>query len=507
MLGRGLNVLLKSKHVVVHSILVAFVNMSFVQIKIEYDYYSNKRITPIFLNEEDIISMKYNDFKARILKDVPHLSKIASLRLTIQEDGLEVDLSQTYFSHQMKGILAKSKTISINAIEFDSPIVKAVDCEISTQTSTAQTQSKKPTVQSNVRRSLNLFPKAENPLESITSNSATINDKPKSLPIASPLERYAIKQRNTVRDIESELEQKRSDLVRFDDRLKRASEQNAGHLSVCSNCHLKLGHTKKICSWSPCQSAYSCGFLSRHSSEKSERTALDREVSRIQNKLTSAKKEMENAGRAAAKVTNSASKKIEDIIIKELPNRYVSNGLRNWISLNKDVAVLQKHLKGMLPSRDNVLKILYEFVIDDEDEERNFEWDLFKVQGTDHRMKSHKRLLTEEYAIKFPPAKKYPSSASNSKPNRQKMQEETDFKLALKIQREDKEESPEVEVIEVKGSPFIKPDFSDEDEATAVSSEREDVLASHSGENLDENLDDIQFQADAAAALLHLSRR
>ncbi|CAB3991458.1 Hypothetical predicted protein [Paramuricea clavata] len=278
--------------------------MSFVQIKIEYDYYSSKRITPIFLNEEDKISMKYNDFKTRILNDVPHLSKIASLRLTIQEDGLEVDLSPTYFSHQIKGILAKSKTISIKAIEFDSPIVNAVDCEISTQKST--TQSRKPTVRSKVRRSLNLFPTAENPPESINSKSVTINDMPKSLPIASQLERYAIKQRNTVRDIESELEQKRSNLIRFDDRLKRASEQNAGHLSVCSNCQLKLGHTKKICSLSPCQSAYSCGFLSKHSSEKSVRTALDREVSRIQNKLTTAKKEMENAGRAAAKVTNSA---------------------------------------------------------------------------------------------------------------------------------------------------------------------------------------------------------
>jgi hypothetical protein len=45
--------------------------MSFVQIKIEYGYYSNKRITLIFLNGEDISFMKY-DFKTRILNDVPH---------------------------------------------------------------------------------------------------------------------------------------------------------------------------------------------------------------------------------------------------------------------------------------------------------------------------------------------------------------------------------------------------------------------------------------------------
>ena len=33
--------------------------------------------------------------------------------------------------------------------------------------------------------------------------------------------------------------------MHFDDRIKRAAAQNSGHLSACSNCHLKLGHTKK----------------------------------------------------------------------------------------------------------------------------------------------------------------------------------------------------------------------------------------------------------------------
>lgn len=74
------------------------------------------------------------------------------------------------------------------------------------------------------------------------------------------------------------------------------------------------------------------------------------------------------------------------------------------MDLNKDVVILQKHLKGSLPSRESVTKLLYEVIIEDDEEEKNFEWDYFKQ--TDHRMTSHKRLLTKDYAIKFPTAVK-----------------------------------------------------------------------------------------------------
>ena len=49
--------------------------------------------------------------------------------------------------------------------------------------------------------------------------------------------------------------------------------------------------------------------------------------------------------------------------MNEMPNRYLSSGLRNWALLNRDVATLQKHLKGKLPSRENVQKLLNYIVI------------------------------------------------------------------------------------------------------------------------------------------------
>ena len=89
-----------------------------------------------------------------------------------------------------------------------------------------------------------------------------------------PLQRYAKKQKEAINKIKNCIETKRQELVRFDDKIKRASEQNRGHLSTCGNCHLKLGHTRKICTFSPCKSSFSCGILSQHSSEKLERSNL-----------------------------------------------------------------------------------------------------------------------------------------------------------------------------------------------------------------------------------------
>ena len=40
------------------------------------------------MNEEDIVTMTYDEFKTRILEDVPHLNKMTSLQITIQDDGV-----------------------------------------------------------------------------------------------------------------------------------------------------------------------------------------------------------------------------------------------------------------------------------------------------------------------------------------------------------------------------------------------------------------------------------
>ena len=59
--------------------------MSLVKVKIIYHYYATKRVTPIFMMEEDLMSLSYDEFRTRLITEVPHLEKMSSsLRLVIE---------------------------------------------------------------------------------------------------------------------------------------------------------------------------------------------------------------------------------------------------------------------------------------------------------------------------------------------------------------------------------------------------------------------------------------
>ena len=92
-----------------------------IEIKIEYSYYSTKRITPVYIVEEELMSLEYSKFVERIVNEVRHLRRMNLLRLTVKEDETvdAVDLSRTYFSLQTNGLLDKgAKSIRIRV--FDS---------------------------------------------------------------------------------------------------------------------------------------------------------------------------------------------------------------------------------------------------------------------------------------------------------------------------------------------------------------------------------------------------
>ena len=68
-----------------------------------------------------------------------------------------------------------------------------------------------------------------------SQTSSSTKDIQKSPSISTALELYALRQKNAVSDIETGMENIRSKLMRFDDRIKQATAQNSGHLSACSN--------------------------------------------------------------------------------------------------------------------------------------------------------------------------------------------------------------------------------------------------------------------------------
>ena len=56
------------------------------EIKIEYSYYSTKRITPVYIVEEELMSLEYSKFIDSIVNEVRHLRRMNSLRLSVKED-------------------------------------------------------------------------------------------------------------------------------------------------------------------------------------------------------------------------------------------------------------------------------------------------------------------------------------------------------------------------------------------------------------------------------------
>ena len=135
-----------------------------------------------------------------------------------------------------------------------------------------------------------------------------------------PLERHVRKHEENIRNITNQLQSKNRELECFDSKLSDACHQNGGHLSACGNCHLKIGHTRKSCTFSPCKSAFSCGIVAKHSDKKSTRTNLTKEVSKLENELSKATSEMDSAKKALHNVNNSFKKRIEDILVNEEPH-------------------------------------------------------------------------------------------------------------------------------------------------------------------------------------------
>jgi len=178
------------------------------------------------------------------------------------------------------------------------------------------------------------LPGDQNDLVHDTSDSDSDSDvsanPPKDSRILLPLERYAKRQQQTANDLECKLNVKRQELAKCREKLNKASQQNQGNKTACGNSHLKLGQTKKSGEFSPCRSVYSCGSLTKNGGEKIAFATLERETARLERSLSTAQNEIHNAERATDKVLSSVPKQIEDVIVKELPNRYMLLGRRTF---------------------------------------------------------------------------------------------------------------------------------------------------------------------------------
>ena len=93
----------------------------------------------------------------------------------------------------------------------------------------------------------------------------------------------------------------------FDERGKKQrvfSERNQGVLTVCGQCHLRDGHTKRNCELGLCESATYCGLIDRHPVDKGRVRKLESELTVLQKKLKTAQESYKTKKTAYSKVND-----------------------------------------------------------------------------------------------------------------------------------------------------------------------------------------------------------
>ena len=266
--------------------------------------------------------------------------------------------------------------------------------------------------------------------------------------IETPVQRFLRHKRDTIGELQSNLEQKRARLSGMRNSIYLVQEQNTNKQSnsSCGNCHLRLGHTRRNCTFSPCRSVYSCGLLEKHPDEKKSMSALQNETSQLEKKIQKLQAEYDSYVKVKTSSDHSKTKQIEDKLVAENPSRYINaNGAKNWMLLNKDVAILEKKLhvnKAGLPDRKSMMRML---------QESTKEFSFFGNTTTSKKKENEnpKRPTLEAHGINFPTsatntdASVGTTSSTSSRISMQDQGEEydisemDDFSLAISLQNQE----------------------------------------------------------------------
>ena len=83
---------------------------------------------------------------------------------------------------------------------------------------------------------------------------------------------------NNINEISRQIESKQTELDCFNESIQTTLTRNDGALPVCSQCHLREGHTKRNCRFGVCLTVKSCWLNDRHPNKKAERRKIESEL-------------------------------------------------------------------------------------------------------------------------------------------------------------------------------------------------------------------------------------
>ena len=118
--------------------------------------------------------------------------------------------------------------------------------------------------------------------------------------------------------INQDIARKTEEINSLKQEINSARKRNQGVLTVCGQCHLRDGHTKRNCELGLCESATYCGLIDRHPVDKGTVRKLESELTVLQKKLKTAQESYKTKKTAYSKVNDSFIAKVEhDLILSK----------------------------------------------------------------------------------------------------------------------------------------------------------------------------------------------
>ena len=178
---------------------------------------------------------------------------------------------------------------------------------------------------------------------------------------STPFERY-------IKKAESDVEKKKSELRKLEVEEKEISrrllkvQSRPSDGNMCRNCHLRLGHTARNCSYGKCMSVFNCGEEKLHPGELNNRGRRIA-INKLTSEILKMERETQLKRETARKINQSFSQQIEQTILEENSSAYTTpGGLRNWSLLRKHVYIVENYCKinygGKLPPKHKLSNIL-----------------------------------------------------------------------------------------------------------------------------------------------------
>ena len=218
----------------------------------------------------------------------------------------------------------------------------------------------------------------------------------------SPYQRYVKKLNDDIEAKKSELYELESKEQEVQMKIQRV-KSNPSDGNLCRKCHMRLGHTARLCEYEKCSSVFSCGEEKFHHGEIDSR-ATRNSIKKIKEDIAKLEKDLKLKEEQSKKLSESLSKKIENALMKENGSHYIDGGVKKWTLLRKHVYIIEEHCKkhfgGRIPPKHKLSDIL-EVALDQNDDLDENITD-FNMSQVKTKRTNPAKVILQDQGISFP---------------------------------------------------------------------------------------------------------